>query len=92
MAFQLEKAEKNMRRTTKAASTYRDELSRVNSKSVLKDQTLTSLANEKDAKIRELEAQLQQVKEEATQREQQRLLQLAAAQDKKNKSKVCVIS
>ena len=81
-----------MRRTTKAASTYRDELSRVNSKTVLMDQTLTTLATEKDAKIRELETQLQQIKEEVSKREQQqRLLQLAA-EEKKNKSKVCVVS
>jgi TolA-binding protein len=92
MTFQLEKAEKNMRRTTKAASTYRDELSRVNSKSILKDQALTTIANEKDSKIHELERQLEQMKKEIEEKEkQQRLLQLAA-EEKKNKSKVCIIS
>lgn len=90
MAFQLEKAEKNMRRTTKAAATYRDELSRVNSTSILKDQTITTIAAEKDSKIRELEDKLRQLKDEA---DKERQLRIAIEEKNKIKpSKICIIS
>lgn len=87
MAVQLEKAEKNMRKTTKAASTYREELSRMNSKANLREQSIMNTVVEKEKKIQELEKELERLKEEA---EKERLLKLE--QEKKSKSRVCVVS
>jgi hypothetical protein len=94
MAFQLEKAEKNMRRTTKTAATYREELSKLNSKSTVKEQSLTQLAAEKDLKIQELEHTLKQMKNdlEREKQQQQQRQRLLDEENQKKKSKVCVIS
>lgn len=88
MSIQLEKAEKNMRRTTKAASTYRDELSKLNSKVILTEQTISNITNEKEKKIRDLEYELKQAKEEIEKEKELRRLE----QEKKTKSKICTIS
>jgi hypothetical protein len=87
MAVQLEKAEKKMRKTTKAASTYRDELTRMNSKANLREQAIIGSVAEKENKIQELEKELNRLKEEA---EKERLFKLE--QEKKAKSRICVIS
>jgi hypothetical protein len=94
MAFQLEKAEKNMRRTTKTAATYREELSKLNSKTIVKEQTLTQLAQEKDSKIQELEQALKQMKDEMARekQQQQQRQRLLEEENQKSKSRICLIS
>ena len=88
MTIQLEKAEKNMKRTTKVASTYRDELSRLNSKSLLAEQVIATITTEKEKKIQTLEEELKKMKEEIEREKELKRIE----EEKKNKSKICVIS
>lgn len=91
MSIQLEKAEKNMKRTTKAAATYREELTKLNSKSLLTEKlitNITNITNEKEKRISELEDELRKAKDEIEKEKELKRIE----QEKKTKSKICTIS
>jgi predicted nucleic acid-binding protein len=88
MSVLLERAEKNAKRTTKAAAAFREELTKANGKVVQKEQTLNLLLQQKDSKIRDLDTELNRIKNEL---EMQRL-KLAEEEERKKKKKMCLIS
>eukprot|EP00602_Paraphysomonas_sp_CaronLab_P009689 CAMPEP_0185022732 /NCGR_PEP_ID=MMETSP1103-20130426/5438_1 /TAXON_ID=36769 /ORGANISM="Paraphysomonas bandaiensis, Strain Caron Lab Isolate" /LENGTH=1220 /DNA_ID=CAMNT_0027554947 /DNA_START=140 /DNA_END=3799 /DNA_ORIENTATION=- len=83
MALLLERAERDVKRTSRAAASFREEISKTNSRTTYKELMAEKMIEEKDKKILEMEAELAELKSRTAEMERQE------AVNKEKNSRIC---
>eukprot|EP00392_Amoebophrya_sp_AT5.2_P019461 g20306.t1 len=88
MAILLDKAEKNLKRTTRTSAVFRDEISKTNAKIAQSSQLSEARLREKELEMEGMKAKIAQL--EALREQQQTELRQLQQQQQKQSSRACV--